>query len=292
MGKIHRCDFDYNGVSVKNLYRFLLQREPDEIGYNAYHNSLFVDNLNEFLNSHEYSELTLSKIEKNNFDEKINYVVMKVDNRADETIQELHNLLPENFKYNEIEFFNYKKSDIEQFYSNRNIKMNWMADVFGLNKDGKIGEFACVASHIVALEYLVNSDLDELIVFEDDIILDSDFVRLFGLCYNDLPKNYDALADSTFLPNYQEFSTVEENILIDSKYICKAHLQNSHTGFILYSKTGAKKILEFFKTTGVLSAIDTYLFWLNRRGSLDIYTTFYTNKLVKEKDIYGSIGKD
>jgi GR25 family glycosyltransferase involved in LPS biosynthesis len=292
MGQVHKHGVDYNGNTVRNLYRFLLQREVDEQGFVSYYNQNFDDSVNSLTASIEYQRIRDTKTHTAEISKKINYVVMKIDNRADETVGKIHSTLDNNFIYNEIEFFNYKISDVNKFYADRNMSMSWMADVFGLNKIPKIGEYACLASHIVALEYLIQSEFDELLVIEDDVILSSNFLRLFNLCYNDLPNDYDALADSTYLPNYQEFSTEINNILIDSKYICRAYLQNSHTGVILYSKQGAKKILERFKTYGAISAIDTYLFWLNRRDNLSIYTTFYSNKLIDQKDIYGSIGKD
>lgn len=290
MGKIHTHGFNYETTTIRNLYKCILQREVDAEGLN-YRTGNYDAVVEIILNSGEYSNLDFKSL-NSTLNKKINYTVMKVDNRADATIKDIHDLLDDNFIYNEIEFFNYKKSDINKFYSDRGIDMCWMADVFGLSAEPKIGEYACLASHIVALEHLVNNDLDELIVFEDDIILNENFINIFSSCFNDLPKDYDALADSTYIPNYQETSTEVRDILIDSDYISKAYLQNSHTGFIMYSKEGAKKILELFIKYGAIAAIDTYLFWLNRRDSLNIYTTFYNNRLVVQKDIYGSIGKE
>jgi GR25 family glycosyltransferase involved in LPS biosynthesis len=161
--------------------------------------------------------------------------------------------------------------------------------LFGLALTTTASELAVTASHIFAMEYLLENNLDELIVFEDDVILSDNFVNLISQCVNDVPKDYDFLADCTLLPNYEEFSTEEHAIKIDSEFICRAHLQNSHTGFMMYSKKGAKEILDIYKSKGLICAIDTFLFWLNRRGNLNAYTTYYSNRLIKEKDIYGSI---
>lgn len=194
-----------------------------------------------------------------------------------------------NANYHDIKFIDCNVVDVKEFFSSRGIDIHYIGDVFGLSKSFKDGELACAASHIVAMEYLLNNDLDQMVVFEDDIVLDDKFTNIMAACLNDLPSDYDFMSDSSVMPDYQEMSTVEDSIDIGSKFICKAHLQNSHTGFMLYSKAGAKNILELYRKYGFICPIDTFLFWLNRRGDLKAYTTFYTNKLISQKDIYESI---
>jgi GR25 family glycosyltransferase involved in LPS biosynthesis len=289
MGKIHKHGYDYAGKAINNLYNFLLQREPDKLEYDNYIHHDFNDVVRDFLQSEEYHNLIKNKFLTASLNKKINYTVLKINDRAIDTLKDLHSKLNNVATYHEIKSIDYNLVNIKEFFKKRNISINWLGDLFGLSPTTTDSELAVTASHIFAMEYLLENNLDELIVFEDDVILSDNFVNLIFQCFNDVPKDYDFLADCTLLPNYEEFSTEEHSIKIDSEFICKANLQNSHTGFMMYSKKGAKKILDIYKKKGIICAIDTFLFWLNRRKDLNAYTTYYSNKLIKEKDIYGSI---
>lgn len=289
MGKIHRPGFDYTDTTTRNLYKFFLQRDGDSGGITHYNKISFAEAIFQFLNSEEYLNLKNSKNFDLNLDTKVDYTILKINDRANKTLEPLHQLLQKDFTYHNIEFVNYKTTNVDDFFSSRGIKQNWIADLWGLLPTTSPSELAVTASHLVAMEYLIKNNLDQLIVFEDDVILDSNFIGILTNCFKDLPKDYDFLADSTIIPNHQEFCTEERSINIGSNFICKAHLQNSHTGFMLYSKTGAQKILEFYRKYGLICSIDTFLFWLARRGDLDAYTTFYSNKLLYQKDIYDSM---
>lgn len=289
MGKIHRGGFDYVDIATRNLYKFLLQREGDAGGIINYNELGFDKTLEQFLNCEEYLNLKKNKNFDLKLDTKLDYTILKINDRANKTLEPLHNLLQNDFTHHNIEFVNYKNTNIDEFFASRNIKNNWIADLWGLSTTTSPSELAVTASHLVAMEYLLEKDLDQIIVFEDDVILDSNFLGILANCLKDLPKDYDFMADSTLLPNYEEFSTEDWPIDAGSKYICKSNLQNAHTGFMLYSKSGAKRILEMYRQYGLMCSIDTFLFWLSRRGSLNGYTTFYSNKLLYQKDIYGSM---
>jgi hypothetical protein len=61
---------------------------------------------------------------------------------------------------------------------------------------------------------------------------------------------------------------------------------------MLYSKEGAKNIIEQYKKYGVMCAIDTFLFWMSRRADLKGYTTYHSNRLIKYKDFIGTLIKE
>ena len=289
MGKIHKHGINYHIKALHNLYSVILQRKIDSAGIESYKNSDYVNVIRDLENSAEYFNLINSKTEITTLPKKINYTIIKVNNRADETIKDLHKTLGDQFIYHDMEFVNYKNTDVNQFFSDRNIQINWLADLFGLKPTTSPSELAVAASHIVALEYLLANNLDELIVFEDDSVLNPDFIRVFSNSFNDLPQDYDIMSDTTIFPDYQEISTEDKDIRLDSKYICRAYLQNSCTAFMLYSKKGANKILEYYRKIGLICAIDTYLYWLNRRNDLQIYTTYHSNRLLLDTSIHGTL---
>jgi GR25 family glycosyltransferase involved in LPS biosynthesis len=292
MGKIHKYRYDYHGICIANLYRAFLQREPDPGGIQSYNSQTYDDIACSIKNSHEYQQICLVKqnTPKLSIDKKLKYTVIKINNRADDYIKSTHEQLKDDFIYcDDLKFIDGKIDDVCEFFNSRGININWVGDLFGHSKKTSSSELACAASHIVAMEYVLNNDIDKLIVFEDDIVLQENAVNILTNCLHDLPNDFDFMSDMTYEPHYEEVSTVEYSILADSKYICKARLQNAHTGCMIYSKQGAQNILNLYKKYGVICAIDTFLFWLNRRSDLKGYTTYYSNRLIKNKDFIGTL---
>jgi len=255
MGDLHKHNFDYSDVQTRNLYKFYLQREVDIDGKNNYNSVDYPVALECIIKSEEYENLKKYKSSQLTYklNKKLDYTVIKINDRAVKTLELLHQVV--NGNYHNIKFIDYTVVDINNFFSSRGININYMGDLFGMSKYFKNGELACAASHIVAMEYLLDNDLEQFIVFEDDIILEDKFNNILSICLKDLPNNYSFMADSSDMPNYQEMSTVEDIIDIGSKFICKSHLQNSHTGFMLYSKDGAKNILNLYRKYGYISSI-------------------------------------
>jgi GR25 family glycosyltransferase involved in LPS biosynthesis len=292
MGKIHKDGYNYHEISIINMYRAFLQREPEKFGIQSYHNQTYGDILQSIKNSEEYRQLCLFKqnTKKLEFSKKLNYTVIKINDRAEDSLKVLHQQLKDDFIYHkDLKFIDGENDDVYKFFSSRNIKINWCADLFGHEKKTSPSELACAASHILSMEYLLNNDIDELVVFEDDVILQENAVNILSNCINYFPKDFDFMADTTYEPDYEEISTEQNSIIVDSRYICKSFLQNSHTGFMLYTKQGAQNILNLYKEYGVICAIDTFLFWMSRRGDLKGYTTYYSNRLIKFKDFTGSL---
>jgi GR25 family glycosyltransferase involved in LPS biosynthesis len=292
MGKIHKQNADYVGTTIANLYRAYLQRETDEVGSSGYRIQTYGEILHSLKNSVEYQELCFKKQNAKivPLNKKISYTVIKIDNRSDETLKLLHDELKEKFTYcDNLKFIDGRTENIQEFFDSRKIKINWCADLFSLKKETSTTELAIIASHMVIMEYLLNSDIDEIVVFEDDVKLQNNAVNILTNCINDLPNNYDFMADTTYEPHYEELSTVEYSIITDSNYICRSFLQNAHTGFMIYSKKGAENIINLYKKYGVMCAIDTFLFWMSRRGDLQGYTTYYSSRIISYKDFLGTL---
>ena len=289
MGEIYKPGTNYQVNAVKNLYRCYLQREADNNGLHSYSTQPYDSVRDSLTHSDEFYNLVNNKIFDSNIDKNINYTIIKIDNRAEEGIKNLQSKLTNNFLYHDnLEFVDYRKTDVNNFFQERNINISWVGTLFGLLPTYTSSELAITASHLVALEYLVNSDLDELIVFEDDVVLDNQFANILASCLQDLSKDYDFLSDQTLDCHIQETATVEKSNLVGSNYICRSYLQNSHLGFMLYSKAGAKKILDLYRKHGLIGPIDTFLFWLSRNNDLNGFSTFHSSRLLITKDIYGT----
>ena len=293
MGKIYKAGKNYHNISIKNLYEYFLQRNINDNEY-QYYGSGYGDALNAILTSEEFKNLSNIKetniVNSQEFNQKIDYTIVKVDDRGVESIKHNAEIMGNNFIYHDgLTFFNYKKQNLDEFLSYRGMRINNLNERFGIYFPQTNGNHALIASDIIAMEYMLKNNIPEMIIFEDDIILHKDFTKRFKLAYNDLPKDYDFLADMTVLPNYEEFATEEKNNLIGSDYICKSYLQNSHTGFMLWSNKGAKKMLDAWYNFGILCPIDTFMFYLGQTDILNGFTTFQQNKFIDQKDIYGSL---
>lgn len=277
-----------NDNMVKNLYRFIFCREPklEEIQiYNNYSNAN--DLVRSFLKSNEFKKITRQNIISK--DEKIldiPYVIVKIDDRALDNCNTIEMIMKSNKQY-KFSFIDEQEDVIEKFLLKHNIKINWDKKFF--IRDYLKGELGVTASFVLIYQYMIDNNIDKMLVFEDDAVLKDNFLNNLYYCYNDLPNDFDYLVSSTVFPNAQITSIVNDDILINSKYICKSHLQNSDLRVTLYSKNGVKKILNLLKQFGFVCPIDTFIFNLARKNYLNGYTTFFQNSLVHNVEISKSL---
>jgi GR25 family glycosyltransferase involved in LPS biosynthesis len=241
------------------------------------------------LESDQYRETVLDRESRVASEYSVfDYCVITVDDRAAENVNKIKSTL-DGYRFHAMEYFKSTADNYQQFYQNRNININWKPEHSFNREEPLLGEFGICGSQILALEYMVENNIPEMIVFEDDVQLTDKFLDYLNLAYKDLPDDYDFLADSTVFPNQRFFDHHPTPFMIESDYICRSDLQNAHLGFMLYSLKGAKKILALLKEDGFFAPIDTMLFYQSRHRKLEGYTTFFFNRLISDKDFYGSM---
>lgn len=273
---------------LRNLYNCTFGIDPSNVSMDY----LYMDSTNLvqiLLNSDQYRETVLAREatvapEYNKF----NYCVIAVDDRAVDNVDKIKSTL-DGYTFHNIEYFKSTTSNYKKFYQDRDININWKPEHSFDREEPLLGEFGICGSQILALEYMVQNNIPEMIVFEDDVCLTDKFLDYLNLAYNDLPDDYDFLSDSTVFPNERFFNDHPTPIMIGSKYISRSDLQNAHLGFMLYSLEGAKKILALIKEHGFFAPIDTMLFYYSRKRQLEGYTTFFFNRLIADKDTFGSM---
>lgn len=269
--------------ALVNLYRFVLRRDPD-LGTLLSQVNLDFDQVKEILlTSDEYKQLLCETSAHHR--PVLPYTIVYVNDRARENMINTRRMI-KNFPPRIIEFFNAHTQNYYEFFSSRDIPITWDKNRWG--RDPLVGEFGNVASFVLAYEHMVEHDLDEMIVFEDDAMIDSSFLDKFYQCYADLPDDFDYLADGGCFPDRSAFYNPID-VLVGSSVICNATVKDSHCGFMLYSRKGAEKILQTFKTRGFESPIDTTMYNWTRLGLLKGYTTFYKNTLLTGKDQFGTL---
>ena len=139
---------------------------------------------------------------------------------------------------------------------------------FKISWDGfKIGEIGCFISHYIAWNYLLNSELDELLIFEDDVFIDETFVKKYQLAINNVPEDYDVL--SIFVDSNQHDRFKESDKI--NYYISKGYQDWSTLCYII-SKQGAEKLCKYVEEIGMDHPADWFIFRKGHAGIFNVYT--------------------
>lgn len=141
-------------------------------------------------------------------------------------------------------------------------------DINGYNLDNKqgwrYGEIGIWASNWLAWKNFINSDYDYLILMEDDIILNDNFLIELQNYMRQLPKDFDAF--HAFCPADQNH---KYNFSLDvSDEICSSYQDWSAACYIV-SRTGAQRMI-YFSSTGINLPLDWFMF--RQKNLLKIFT--------------------
>jgi glycosyl transferase family 25 len=101
------------------------------------------------------------------------------------------------------------------------------------------GEIGCYASHLIAVETILERGLPYAVVLEDDALLARDFHEVVEMCVTRLPAGWDivALSDVKCLPHCRVSQLSSERWLV--RY---AHFPKTTTAYLL-SQSGCRKLL-------------------------------------------------
>jgi len=272
--------------SLNNVYSSVLQRLITDDEYETYKDIDIGQVKDILIDTPEYKTLNSKKLSAISPQITFPYTIMAVNDRASLNTERTKSIIPTEF-ISDIEFVNGNAADMQSYFNNNGIKITWDEAVW--ERKPLPGELGCVASHLNCLKYIVENNIPNMLVIEDDAVLDENCLSILNNCYNDLPEDYDFLVNMTDLWVGEHFVKVTEPTLIGSQFISKSYLVNSSTMMMLYSYSGAKKILEAYKTYGVYTPIDLFLLDMSRDHVLNGYSTFFSNPLAKFGQQYGSI---
>jgi GR25 family glycosyltransferase involved in LPS biosynthesis len=117
-----------------------------------------------------------------------------------------------------------------------------------------------------------------MLVLEDDIKLQKNFVENLELVLSETPKDFDFLS----LYYFKEQNWVSEETEIGSKNIHKSYNQYSAGQSILYSYSGAKKLLKCVMRKGIEYTTDCFIFRQSLEKAVDGYSIKNNNNLFLE----------
>lgn len=200
---------------------------------------------------------------------------MHINDRAKDNIIR-NKIILKDFDYTDIEYFDGNSNNGHDVLKSMGIKTEAWEPYDGRSFSPLPGEYGLFVSFLKLLEVVSNSEGNDFLLVEDDVVLDKDFVKYFNLFLNDLPEDYDFLSFG-YSDGQNELS---ENTKINSKYIHKSYNQFSGHMVMLFSKKGAKKILKIFKRVGMEYNSDCMTYRYSLLGSLNGYSVIPSEKRI------------
>ena len=235
--KIKGMDEEWAGI-IRSRISGRMLRSPDSMSFNSFYNS----------------DPVFAKIKY-----PINYHVIHINderldnrNRVDEVL--VGNKLS-------IKSLNAKDEDlVKEFHDdNPEFKFGWHSF--------KPGEFGNFGSHYNAWKYLKSSNLDNILVFEDDVLINDSFMEDYQSLMNDLPEDYDVFSiyvDENQFPRYNQKHHVGDRI--------SKGYQDWSTLCYVVSKVGAEKLCRYVEETGMDMPTDWFIFRHGDNGIFNVYT--------------------
>lgn len=184
------------------------------------------------------------------------YAIVHINDRSKENMDRNRSILS-SFEYiDDIEFFNGNQGNAWDVINHKGIKQDVWEPYDGRAFPPLPGELGIWISTMNVWEYIVDNNIDRFLMLEDDIRLNENFVSNLELCLKDLPEDFDFLS----LYYFEEQNNFDEGTDIGSKYIHRALTQYSAGQAMVYSLSGAKKLLKVLKRKGIQYTADCFIF--------------------------------
>jgi GR25 family glycosyltransferase involved in LPS biosynthesis len=148
------------------------------------------------------------------------------------------------------------------------IKLNVWSPYDGRSSAPLPGEYGVWVSTIRTWQFIVKNKIDSMLVLEDDILLEDNFVSNLNECVDQLPEYYDFLS----LYYFYEQNSVDKNTDCGAKNIHRSLNQYSAGQATLYSYYGAKKLLKLVGRLGIEYTSDCFIFNKSQQGLVNGYS--------------------
>jgi GR25 family glycosyltransferase involved in LPS biosynthesis len=195
------------------------------------------------------------------------YSIMHVNDRAKENMDYNKEILKD-FEYCKVEYFDGNLGNGWDIINHMQIPVDRWNPYDGRTFAPLPGEYGVWVSNIYFLQYMIDNSIDRMLLLEDDILLDKNFVYNFNLCVNELPEDFDFLS----LYSFDGQNDLDENTDIGAQYIHRSHNQYSAGQATVFSLQGAKKILKVLKRKGIEYTSDCFYFKQSQLGVINGYS--------------------
>ncbi len=208
------------------------------------------------------------------------YTIIHVNDRSIKNINKNKKILKGFDCVNDIEFFNGNTGNAWDILNHKGIRQDVWAPYDGRDFPPLPGELGIWVSTINVWQYIVDNKIDKMLVLEDDVRLQKNFIKNLNFCLKDLPKDFDIFS----LYYFKEHNWPDENTEIGSEYIKKANNQYSGGQGIIYTYEAAKKLLTLIKRLGIEYTTDCFIFNKVQQGVINGYSLKKKNDFLLKHD--------
>lgn len=205
---------------------------------------------------------------------------MHVNDRAKDNMLYNKSILSTFTSIDDIVFFDGNAGNAWDILNHMNVPLNTWKPYDGRATDPLPGEYGVWLSTFYLFQYICKNNIKELLVLEDDIILEKDFITQLDLCLNELPEDYDFLS----LYYFDGQNTIDSRTEIGLKYIHRSLNQYAGCQATLYSLRGAKKLLKAMKRKGMEYTNDCFIFNQSHTGTVHGYSIKPNNLVFLKHD--------
>lgn len=198
---------------------------------------------------------------------------MHVNDRAKGLMNYNKNILKD-FEYvDDVVFFNGNLGNAWDVINHKGIRQDVWKPYDGRAFPPLPGELGVWVSTINVWEYIVDNKIDKMLVLEDDILLQDDFVNNLSLCLNDLGDDFDFLS----LYYFDGQNQIDKDLFVQSEHVQKSHNQFSGGQAIVYTYSGAKKLFNLTLRKGIEYTTDCFIFRQSLENLVSGYSIKYKN---------------
>jgi GR25 family glycosyltransferase involved in LPS biosynthesis len=219
------------------------------------------------------------------------YTIVHVNDRAKKQMDYNKKVLKD-FEYvDDIEFFNGNKGNAWDVINHKGIRTDVWNPYDGRQSPPLPGEYGIGLSTINTLEYIIKNNLDSFLALEDDILLEKNAVKIIESCMAELPAGWDFLS-LYYFPEHNHYSPESD---IGKSYIHKSINQPAATQAMIYSKSGASKLIKLIKRKGIEYTIDCFMYKQAQLGFVNGYSLIPEKIIILKhqyKDIKSLIDPD
>lgn len=193
---------------------------------------------------------------------------MHVNDRAKGLMDHNKNILKD-FEYvDDVVFFNGNLGNAWDVINHKGIRQDVWKPYDGRAFPPLPGELGVWVSTINVWEYIVDNKIDKMLVLEDDIMLQNDFIDKFNSITKELPESFDFLS----LYYFDGHNQITDKTEVGLVNIHRSFTQFSAGQAMLYSYSGAKKLLKCVMRKGIEYTTDCFIFRQSLEGFVDGYS--------------------
>jgi GR25 family glycosyltransferase involved in LPS biosynthesis len=191
------------------------------------------------------------------------YTIIHINYRGIENMLQIKSILKEHEYVSDIKFHNTDTAlaVLEKWGFTDKPKSNILRNFLP-------GEYGIWASSISVWEYIVQNNIEKLLVFEDDAILSIHANKILSIFCKELPDDWDFLS-LCYDPTQNKF---DKHTNINKNHIHKSSNQFACFVGMIYSLNGAKKILDIIKDETINDTVDNYIYDKSRENKLNGYS--------------------